>query len=57
MQLNQSQLTEARNWINDCLTGDEDFDNASELSDREVQNIIKRYYEGGINQFILDGND
>lgn len=47
------QLQEARAWIADCEWGD--LDGNYQLSDTEVINGIKNHYEGGIAQFLQDG--
>jgi hypothetical protein len=47
------QILEARAWIADCQWGD--LDDTDELSDGAVIQGIRRSYEGGIAQFIADG--
>lgn len=54
LALSAEMLAEARAWINDCRTGEEDFDDADELSDRQVESMIRRYYDGGIRQFLIN---
>ena len=49
--LDNTQKEEARGWINDCMTGEEDFDGADELTDYQIVKMVDRYYDGGLSQF------
>ena len=56
-EVSQAQITEARDWVCDCLGGWtdlEDEDDVDELSDRDVMVGVNRSYDGGINQFLAD---
>ncbi|MCW2901566.1 MAG: hypothetical protein JWO67_3831 [Streptosporangiaceae bacterium] len=45
-------LTEARSWIADCWGEDE----SEELSDGQVERVIRRHYCGGLPEFIRNTN-
>jgi hypothetical protein len=53
--MTRQQIEDAKAWILDCQWGDLEEEDISELSDTEVINGIARNYDGGIDQFILDG--
>lgn len=52
-----AQLAEMRGWLADCSWRDmsaEDLEDPALVSDAEVLANVKRYYAGGVAQFIQD---
>jgi hypothetical protein len=54
--MNEHELNAARDWISACMTGDEDFEDVYELTSNQLESMIRRYYDGGIEQFLIDAN-
>lgn len=52
--LTPEQLTDARDWVADCVWADLDADDVTELTDVQVTRGIARHYDGGVAQFIAD---
>lgn len=52
MILDDRQLREARNWLTDCFPDDADeiWDSSADL----IEANIKRFYDGGIAQFLVN---
>ena len=52
-KLTDEELTEAREWIKDCIDCwyDLDKDDVDELTNVEVEKAIERYFSGGIKEF------
>ncbi len=56
--LNTQELNAARDWIKDCLDCFSDLectDDVDQLTDIQVMRGIKRHYNGGLDQFKIDG--
>ena len=51
----EKQLKAMRDWIADCYSHDCFFD-IDDLSDREVIAEVRSNYDGGIEQFMVDGD-
>jgi hypothetical protein len=49
------QLRNARNWIAECVWGDLEEEDISQLPETQVIAGIQRHYSGGLEQFIRDG--
>lgn len=43
---------EMRSWLIECYPDDEE--DIAELTDEESVKAVKKYYDGGINAFIVD---
>lgn len=52
--LTSVQITEARNWLADCVWADMDADDFAELTDAQILRGVERHYDGGVNAFLLD---
>jgi hypothetical protein len=48
-------IQQARNWLTECIWADIDEDDINEMSDARIVSGIARHYDGGIAQFIKDG--
>lgn len=57
MELTEKQLSEARDWIKDCIWGDLDQDDVDDLSNEQIIKGIQDNYNGGLKQFVLDSKD
>lgn len=55
LELTQQELKLARDWIKDCYWDDiEDDQDVDELPDEQIERAIKKFYDGGINNFKKD---
>jgi hypothetical protein len=54
MNLNQNQIKQMREWVMDCVWADVDPEEVELLSDAEIIRGVKRYYDGGLSQFLAD---
>jgi len=55
--LTDDELESARQWIEDCMNGGEDFDDPWEdLTDLQVQRMVNKYYDGGLDAFRHSSN-
>jgi hypothetical protein len=52
MKLNKYQLAEARDWLKDITFEDADDDDIDEATDEEIERVVKRCWDGGIDAFI-----
>jgi hypothetical protein len=48
-------IQQARDWLSDCEWADLDADDIAQLTDVQIVTGIARHYDGGIEQFIKDG--
>lgn len=55
MILDDRRLREARNWLTDCFPDDADeiWESSAEL----IESNIQRFYDGGIAQFLVNGEE
>ena len=53
--LTPEQLRNAQNWIAECVWGDLEEEDISQLPEAQVIAGIQRHYSGGLEQFIRDG--
>ena len=51
-KLTKFQLEEAREWLKDCSFPDADDDDIDEATDIEIERVVRRCWEGGIDDFI-----
>jgi hypothetical protein len=55
LELTQKELELARDWIKSCDWGDIKCDeDVDELTDKQVENGVKKFYDGGIINFKKD---
>lgn len=55
LELTQQELKLARDWIKDCDWADiEDDQDVDELTDKQVEKAVRRFYDGGISNFKKD---
>lgn len=55
LELSPEELKLGRDWIKDCDWADiEDDEDVDDLTDKEVENGIKKFYDGGITSFKKD---
>jgi hypothetical protein len=52
--MTETQLAQARDWLKDIFPNQEE--EIDEASAQEIAREIKRNYDGGIEQFIRDGD-
>ena len=55
MTMTAEQLQDARNWVAECVWGDLEDGDISQLTDAQVVAGIQRHYSGGVEQFVADG--
>jgi hypothetical protein len=55
IRIGASDIKEMRDWLKEIDWQDMDPEDIDGLSDTEIISAIKRYYVGGISQFIEDG--
>lgn len=55
MRLNRDQLNDARNWLKECYSNEDDQDAIDQACYEDIEKHIELEYNGGIKQFIKDG--
>ncbi|AFZ61228.1 peptide ABC transporter substrate-binding protein [Anabaena cylindrica FACHB-243] len=54
LELSQEELKLARDWIKDCGWGDIEDEDVDDLTDKQVEKAVQKFYDGGINSFKND---
>lgn len=50
----EEEMRAMRGWVADCEWGDVDSDNVDQLSDEAIIRGVRKFYAGGVAQFLAD---
>ncbi len=50
------QIAAMRSWVKDCCVDEDEIAEAEDAEDSQIVRIVRRQYDGGIQQFMIDAN-
>lgn len=55
MNFDKQTLESMRDWLKDCVWADMEPEDFDEISDERIARGVASFYDGGIKQFLRDG--
>lgn len=55
-QYSKTEIAAMREWLTDCQWDDESANSIKDMQDSVIVRAVKRHYDGGIAQFLIDIN-